>query len=67
MVCLSALLVLFDVIGLGSAAQFIFTIPEIIWELSIGIYLTVKGFKPAPIIGVDARSDAVPTLAPQPA
>jgi hypothetical protein len=64
LVCLSGLLVLFDVIGLGSSAQFIFTIPEIIWELSLGIYLTVKGFKPAPIIAVDARSAAVPALAP---
>jgi hypothetical protein len=67
MVCLSGLLVLFDVIGLGSAAQFIFTIPEIIWELSIGIYLTVKGFKSAPIIAGDAQSDTAPALAPQPA
>ena len=50
LVCFSGLLVLFDVIGLGSTAQFVFTIPEIIWELFLGIYLTVKGFKPAPII-----------------
>jgi hypothetical protein len=65
LICVSGLLVLFDVIGLGSSAQFIFSIPEIIWELSLGIYLTVKGFMPAPIIGVEARSDAVPALAPQ--
>ena len=25
------------------------TIPEFIWELSLGIYLMVKGFKPSPI------------------
>jgi len=25
------------------------TIPEFVWELSLGIYLTVKGFNPAPI------------------
>jgi hypothetical protein len=65
LVCLSGLLVLFDVIGLGSAAQFIFTIPEIIWELSLGIYLTVKGFKPARIIAGEPRSDGAPALAPQ--
>jgi hypothetical protein len=65
LVCLSGFLVLFDVIGLGSAAQFIFTIPEIIWELSLGIYLTVKGFKPARIIAGEPRSDAAPALAPQ--
>jgi hypothetical protein len=67
LICFSGLLVLFDIIKLGGAGQFLFSIPEIIWELSLGIYLTVKGFKPAPIIGVDARSDAVPALAPQPA
>jgi hypothetical protein len=26
------------------------TIPEFLWELSLGIYLVVKGFKPSPII-----------------
>ncbi|HSB40137.1 MAG TPA: DUF4386 domain-containing protein [Gaiellaceae bacterium] len=66
LVCFSGLLVLFGVIGLGSTAQFVFTIPEIIWELFLGIYLTVKGFKPAPIIAGDLGSDAGP-LAPQPA
>ena len=65
LICFSGLLVLFDIIKLGGAGQFLFSIPEIIWELSLGIYLTVKGFKPAPIIAVDARSDAVPALAPQ--
>jgi len=67
LVCLSGILVLFGVFGLGSAAQLIFTIPEIIWELSLGIYLTVKGFKPAPIVARDTRSEQVPALAPQPA
>jgi hypothetical protein len=32
-----------------SAAQSIATIPEFPWELSLGIYLAVKGFKPSPI------------------
>jgi hypothetical protein len=36
-------LALFGVIELPGAVQFIMTIPEIIWELSIGFYLTVKG------------------------
>jgi hypothetical protein len=31
------------------------TIPEILWEASLGIYLAVKGFKPSPILrGVSA-------------
>jgi hypothetical protein len=31
--------------------QFLFTIGEIGWELSLSIYLIVKGFKPSPITG----------------
>jgi hypothetical protein len=42
--------VLLDVIEPGSAAQVIATIPEFFWELSLGIYLMVKGFKPSPIL-----------------
>ena len=33
----------------GSSAQVIGTIPDFFWELSLGIYLMVKGFKPSPI------------------
>jgi hypothetical protein len=33
-----------------SATQFVFTIPEILWEASLAIYLIVKGFKPSPIL-----------------
>jgi hypothetical protein len=50
LICLSGIAVLFDVIELGSAAQGIATIPEFFWELSLGIYLTVKGFRSSPII-----------------
>jgi hypothetical protein len=38
------------------------TIPEFFWELSLGIYLIVKGFKPSPITAgyaSDAGGDAV--------
>ena len=45
--------VLFDVIEPGSTGQVIATIPEFFWELSLGIYLVVKGFRPSPIIGMD--------------
>ncbi len=45
----SGIAVLFGVFDAGSAGQFIATIPEILWELSLGIYLIVKGFKPSPI------------------
>jgi Domain of unknown function (DUF4386) len=47
--------VMFDVFEPGSAPQVIATIPEFIWELSLGIYLTIKGFKPSPIISTDAQ------------
>ena len=65
LVCLSGLLVLFGVLDLGGVGQFVFTIPEIIWEASLGIYLTLKGFRPAPIIAADlaARAKAEPALA----
>src|SRR2546422_6873289 len=49
LIILSGTLVLFNVIEPGSGAQFIATVPEIFWELSLGIYLIVKGFKPSPV------------------
>src|SRR5437588_7914176 len=42
--------VLFGAIDRGSKAQGIATVPEILWELSLGIYLIVKGFRPSPTI-----------------
>src|SRR5215212_5012851 len=57
----AAIAVLFDVIDRGSAVQAVATIPEAAWELSFGIYLIVKGFKPSPILaeldsGLDSRA-----------
>jgi hypothetical protein len=46
--------VLFGVFEAGSAAQVIASVPEILWEASLGIYLVVKGFKPSPITAIDA-------------
>jgi len=45
--------VLFDVIEPGSTGQVIASIPEFFWELSLGIYLIVKGFRPSPILAMD--------------
>jgi hypothetical protein len=42
--------VVFDVIGRGSAAQGVATVPEFLWELSLGFYLLIKGFKASPIL-----------------
>jgi hypothetical protein len=50
LVALSGIAVMFDVIKRGSTLQGIATIPEALWELSFGIYLIVKGFKPSPIL-----------------
>jgi hypothetical protein len=41
--------VVLGVIDAGSVWQGIATIPEFIWELSLGIWLTVKGFNPSVI------------------
>ena len=61
LIILSGTLVLFDVIEPGSSAQAIATIPEFLWELSLGIYLIVKGFKPSPITaGLESPAGANP-------
>ncbi len=44
LLCAAGVAVLFDAFEAGSAPQFIATIPEIIWEGSLGLYLTFKGF-----------------------
>jgi uncharacterized protein DUF4386 len=49
LVAASGIAIMFDVTARGSALQGVATIPEFLWELSFGIYLIVKGFKPAPI------------------
>ncbi|WP_344175369.1 DUF4386 domain-containing protein [Kribbella lupini] len=48
LIILSGVAVMFDITDRGGALQALATIPEFIWELSFGIYLIVKGFKPAP-------------------
>jgi hypothetical protein len=49
LIILSGTLVLFNVIEPGSSVQAIATIPESFWELSLGIYLIVKGFTVSPL------------------
>ena len=46
----SGIAIMFDVTERGSALQGIATIPEFFWELSLGIYCIVKGFRPSPIL-----------------
>jgi hypothetical protein len=50
--------VLFDAWDAGGTVQAIATIPEFLWELSLGIYLAVKGFRrDAPVLSGRARVD----------
>jgi hypothetical protein len=50
----SGIAIMFDVIERGSTLQGIATIPEFFWELSLGIYCIVKGFRPSsPILAMD--------------
>jgi hypothetical protein len=49
LICISGILVMFGVFDQGGTGQSIATIPEFFWELGLGIYLTVKGFRPSPI------------------
>ena len=49
LLCASGIAVLFGVFEAGSVWQGIATIPEFVWELSLGIWLIVKGFNPSVI------------------
>jgi hypothetical protein len=64
LICLSGIAVLLGAFDKGSLPQGIATVPEFIWELSLGIYLMVKGFKPSPLIAVDAPTVGGLTPAP---
>lgn len=55
----TALLVLFDAYDQVSGPSFILTLPEAVWELSLGIYLIVKGFTPSLILYDDGRHTGV--------
>jgi hypothetical protein len=54
LVMASGIAIMFDVIDRGSTLQGIATIPEFFWELSLGIYCIVKGFRSdSPILAMD--------------
>ena len=60
LVCVTGIGVLFGAFEPGSAPQVIATAPEFVWELSLGIYLMVKGFRPSPITA-GTTADTVPS------
>jgi len=57
----SGIIVLFGVEDPGGPIQGLATIPEILWELLLGIYCTFRGFRQSPILREDAP------IAPRPA
>jgi hypothetical protein len=68
LIILSGTLVMFGVDDPGGTLQGLATIPEGLWELSLGIYCTVKGFKASsPILRPDARDARATTPAAAPA
>jgi Domain of unknown function (DUF4386) len=48
--------VIFGVIEAGGAVQSIATIPEALWELSLGIWTIVRGFNPSAIARLEGES-----------
>ena len=54
LIIIAGVLVIFDVIDTGGVVDGVMTIPEALWEISLGIYLVVKGFRPSPILSGDA-------------
>ena len=60
LIIVSGTLVMFGVDNAGGTMQSLATIPEFLWELSLGIYCTVKGFRAAPILGADRLPAAAP-------
>jgi len=68
LIIVSGTLVLFGVGELHGTMQGLATIPEALWELLVGLYCTIKGFRPeSPILLPDARHGRVdprPAVAP---
>jgi hypothetical protein len=57
LLCASGVAILFGVIEAGGVWQSIATIPEFIWELSLGIWLIVKGFNPSAVASLSNNPD----------
>jgi gamma-glutamyltranspeptidase len=56
LIIVSGVGVLFGVIEAGGAVQTIATIPEFLWELSLGIWPIVRGFNPSAIARLEHAS-----------
>ncbi len=56
LIVLSGAAVMLGVIDAGSAWHNVAVIPEFFWELLLGLYLVIKGFRPSPVTaGMDTN------------
>lgn len=55
--CAAGIAILFGVFEAGSVWQIIATIPEFLWELSLSIWLIVKGFNPSAVASLSTKPD----------
>jgi Domain of unknown function (DUF4386) len=60
LIIIAGVLVMFDLIEGGGPVQGLMTIPEAFWELSLGIYLAVKGFRPSSPVLRDLGAQVAP-------
>jgi Domain of unknown function (DUF4386) len=56
LLCASGVAVLLGVLQQGGAVRTVASMPEFLWELALGLYLTVKGFRPSAVASEPARS-----------
>jgi Domain of unknown function (DUF4386) len=61
LVCASGIAVMAGAFEAGSPAQIVATVPEILWEGSLGIYLIAKGFRPCSAVIERSRAREVGT------
>jgi hypothetical protein len=64
MLCAYGTGALFGVFEAGTIWQVIFVLPEFVWELSLGIWLTVKGLNPAALASTLARTETLDLASP---
>jgi hypothetical protein len=56
LLCASGVAVLLGALQQDGAVRTIATMPEFFWELSLGIYLTVRGFRSSPVASQPVRT-----------
>jgi hypothetical protein len=60
LILLSDVATILGVWGQVSTAGFLFALPVAVFEFSVGVYLTVKGFRSAALAALDAPSGPTP-------